>query len=68
MRSAFLLAQLWGDLPRAIATVTANPARAAGLTGQGVLRTGARGDVLRVREVNQMQLLRGLWCQDRRAS
>ena len=66
--SAFHLAQLWGDLPRAIATVTQNPAKAAGLTDRGALKAGYRGDVLRVRKVGQTALLRGVWSQGRRVS
>ena len=61
--SAFRLAQLWNDLPRALATVTENPAKAARLTDRGALRKGLRGDVLRVRLVGQTPLLRGVWSQ-----
>jgi alpha-D-ribose 1-methylphosphonate 5-triphosphate diphosphatase len=61
--SAFRLAGIWGDLPKAIRTVTCNPARAARLTDRAELRAGLRGDVLRVREVGQTPLLRGVWSQ-----
>ena len=61
--SAFRLAQLWDDLPRAIATVTQNPSKAAHLTDRGSLSIGLRGDVLRVRMVEQAPLLRGVWIQ-----
>ena len=63
--SAFRLAEVWEDLPRAIATVTANPARAARLDDRGTLATGLRGDVLRVRPLGQTPLLRGVWSQGR---
>ncbi|MEM9972495.1 MAG: alpha-D-ribose 1-methylphosphonate 5-triphosphate diphosphatase, partial [Pseudomonadota bacterium] len=46
--AAFRLAAVWGDLPRAVATVTRNPARAARLDDRGALVAGLRGDVLRV--------------------
>lgn len=59
--SAFRLAQIWEDLPRAIATVTSNPAKAARLTDRGALTPGLRGDVLRVRMIGQTPLLRGVW-------
>lgn len=59
--SAFQLAQMWDDLPRAIATVTGNPARASGLTDRGTLQTGTRGDVARVRLTDHVPLLRGVW-------
>ena len=61
--SAFHLAQLWDDLPRAIATVTLNPARAARLTDRGALRVGMRGDVLRIRQIRDTPLIRGVWSQ-----
>ncbi|MEM6376455.1 MAG: alpha-D-ribose 1-methylphosphonate 5-triphosphate diphosphatase, partial [Pseudomonadota bacterium] len=41
--SAFHLARIWKDLPRAIATVTRNPAKAAHLKDRGALETGLRG-------------------------
>ena len=61
--SAFHLAELWSDLPRAIATVTSNPAKAAQLADRGALKVGLRGDVLRVRKIDQIPLLRGVWSQ-----
>lgn len=61
--SAFYLARVWDDLPRAIATVTRNPAQAARLDDRGVLQVGKRGDVLRVRQAGQTPLLRGVWSQ-----
>ena len=64
--SAFRLAQVWDDLPRAVATVTSNPAKAAGLNDRGQLQCGMRGDVLRVRQHGQTPLLRGVWSQGRR--
>ena len=66
--SAFQLGQIWNDLPRAIATVTANPARAARLNDRGLLKPGLRGDVLRVRELNNTPLLRGVWSQGERVA
>ncbi|MEM9229450.1 MAG: alpha-D-ribose 1-methylphosphonate 5-triphosphate diphosphatase [Pseudomonadota bacterium] len=61
--SAFHLARIWNDLPRAIATVTRNPAQAARLDDRGVLKVGMRGDVLRVRQTEATPLLRGVWSQ-----
>ena len=66
--SALKLATLWDDLPRAVATVTSNPARAARLTDRGVLQTGLRGDVLRVAQVGDVPLLRGVWSQGRQVA
>ncbi len=66
LMSAFTLADLWDDLPRAIACVTQNPAKAAGLEDRGQLAIGQRGDVLRVTRLGTTPLLRGTWCQGRR--
>lgn len=64
--SAFRLSETWDDLPRAIATVTSNPAKAAHLYDRGALQVGLRGDVLRVRKFGQTPLLRGVWSQGRK--
>lgn len=61
--SAFFLARIWNDLPRAVATVTRNPAKAARLDDRGVLQVGMRGDVLRVHQTEAAPLLRGVWSQ-----
>lgn len=45
---AWRLATIWDNLPRAIATVTATPARAAGLSDRGQLAIGQRADLIRV--------------------
>lgn len=64
--SAFRLAGLWQDMPRAIACVTCNPARAAGLTDRGDLATGQRGDVLRVGLARSTPLVRAVWSRGQR--
>jgi alpha-D-ribose 1-methylphosphonate 5-triphosphate diphosphatase len=63
LAAAFRLAQIWNDLPRAIATVTHNPAKAVRLHDRGILATSLRGDVLRVRKLGQTALLCGVWSQ-----
>ena len=66
--SAFRLAQIWNDLPRAMSTVTRNPAKAAGLNDRGRLDIGLRGDVLRVNMTNETPKLCGGWCRGARVS
>jgi len=63
--SAFRLSDVWDDLPRAICTVTSNPAQASGLTDRGRLEVGLRGDVLRVRKTIKAPVLVGGWSQGR---
>ena len=66
--SAFQLAQVWDDIPKAIACVTANPAAAAGLTDRGSLKTGLRGDLVRIELHDAIPLLRGVWCKGDRVA
>lgn len=58
---AVMLGAIWGDMARAIATVTAAPAHAAGLMDRGRLVEGMRADVLRFRLVDGVPVLRGVW-------
>lgn len=66
--SAFLLADIWDNLPAAIACVTNAPAASAGLTDRGRLQAGLRGDVIRVRAVGSTPLIRGVWSRGRRVA
>lgn len=59
--SAFHLARIWDDLPRAIACVSQNPAHAAGLDDRGSLTERLRADLVRVTMANDTPLLRGVW-------
>ena len=65
--SAFRLAEIWSDLPRAIRTVTESPARAAGLRDRGRLEVGLRADILRVRSLDRNPVIRSVWTQGQRA-
>lgn len=66
LMAAFRIANVWNDLPRAIETVTRTPAIAVGLPDRGSLKIGLRGDVLRVRTVAGMPILRGVWAKGSR--
>ena len=65
--STFRLADIWNELPRAIATVTSNSAMAERLHDLGALKTGSRGDDLRGRKINETPLLRGVWSQGKKS-
>jgi alpha-D-ribose 1-methylphosphonate 5-triphosphate diphosphatase len=54
------------DLPRAIATVTRNPADAVGLHDRGRIEVGARADLARVYHVERLNVVRALWREGRR--
>ena len=55
-------------LPAALATVTRNPARAAGLDDRGEIAIGKRADLVRVRLVGGLPVVRGVWRQGVRVS
>ncbi len=48
-------------LPEAIALVTGNPARAAGLDDRGEIAIGKRADLVRVRMAGSLPVVRGVW-------
>ena len=56
------------SLPAALATVSLNPARAAGLEDRGEIAIGKRGDLVRVRMVGDLPVVRGVWRQGQRVS
>jgi alpha-D-ribose 1-methylphosphonate 5-triphosphate diphosphatase len=61
LSGALFLGDLWGDVARGVATVTAAPARATGLADRGALRPGLRADVIRVARIGRAAALRGVW-------
>ncbi len=65
---ALMLADLWGNTPRGIATVTSAPAQAAGLPDRGALAEGLRADLIRVRRAGASAAVRGTWSAGRRVA
>lgn len=63
IEAAFRLTQPAFDwsLPKAIATVTANPADSVGLSDRGRIEEGKRADFIRVRVKDGRPLIRGVW-------
>ncbi|HSF63478.1 MAG TPA: alpha-D-ribose 1-methylphosphonate 5-triphosphate diphosphatase, partial [Paracoccaceae bacterium] len=59
LSAALMLGDIWGDLPRGVATVTRAPADAAGLADRGRLVPGLRADVIRVARVGSAGAVRG---------
>lgn len=67
LSGALMLGDLWGNMARGIATVTAAPARATGLQDRGRLAPGARADVIRVARIGDAgAAVRGVWVQGNR--
>jgi alpha-D-ribose 1-methylphosphonate 5-triphosphate diphosphatase len=66
LSSALMLGDIWGDLPRGVATVTKAPAEATGLTDRGVIALGRRADLIRVARFGTAGMLRGTWVAGRR--
>ena len=68
LQSAFLLRDAVGwSLPKAVNTVTRNPARAIGLNDRGELAPGLRADLIRIRLSGDMPIVRGAWHKGERA-
>lgn len=65
LHAPFILADRGMPLHEAIAKVTANPARAIGMTDRGRLAAGLRADLLRVRLVGGQPVIRGTWVAGR---
>jgi alpha-D-ribose 1-methylphosphonate 5-triphosphate diphosphatase len=61
LHAAFLLQREGLKLPKAIATVSRNPARMAGLTDRGEIALGLRADFLRVRMVDDVPVVIETW-------
>jgi alpha-D-ribose 1-methylphosphonate 5-triphosphate diphosphatase len=70
LQAAFVLPQRVDGLalPEALATVTSNPARAAGLDDRGEIAMGKRADLVRVKVVGGLPIVRGVWRQGIRVS
>ena len=56
------------SLAQAVATVTATVAAAMGLNDRGVVAPGRRADLLRVRRIRDLPVLRGAWVAGARAA
>ncbi|MGB3246300.1 MAG: alpha-D-ribose 1-methylphosphonate 5-triphosphate diphosphatase [Sulfitobacter sp.] len=66
LMAAVQLGDLWGDLPRGIATVTARPANAVGLSDRGKLAQGKRADLIRFAIHDGTPVLQETWSEGRR--
>lgn len=56
------------DLPKAIAMVTATPARTVGLDDRGRIAPGLRADLVRVRRTSGVPVVRSVWREGRRVA
>ena len=62
LEAAFRLPREAGiALPAAVATVTANPARAMGLADRGSIAPGRNADLVRVRVIDGLPVVRAVW-------
>lgn len=66
LSGALMLGDQWGDVARAVATVTRAPAEATGLKDRGEIAVGKRADVIRVHRFGDAGMLRGTWVAGRR--
>jgi alpha-D-ribose 1-methylphosphonate 5-triphosphate diphosphatase len=70
LQAAFVLPErvVGLGLPHALALVTGNPARAAGLHDRGEIVVGKRADLVRVRMIRGLPVVRGVWRQGQRVA
>ena len=70
LQAAFQLAdEIDGiTLPQAVAKVTSTPAKAIGLNDRGVLEPGKRADLIQVKLVGNIPIVRGVWREGRRVA
>lgn len=61
LMAAVQLGRLWGDMARALATVTFNPAQAVGLGDRGTLAVGQRADIIRFGVSGSTPTLKSTW-------
>jgi len=67
MHAVFVLAERKGiGLPKAVSMVSANPAAMVGLNDRGVIEPGKRADFSRVRLVEGVPVVIGVWREGRR--
>jgi alpha-D-ribose 1-methylphosphonate 5-triphosphate diphosphatase len=56
------------DLAAAVRTVTSTPAQAVGLDDRGEIASGKRADLIRVRIIEQLPVVRSVWCSGTRVA
>lgn len=56
------------SLPQTVRMVTSRPAEAAGLNDRGLIALGRRADLVRVKPVDEIPVVRGVWRQGQRVS
>lgn len=56
------------SLPKALAMVTATPARTVGLSDRGRIAPGLRADLIRVHRSSDVPIVRSVWRQGRRVA
>jgi alpha-D-ribose 1-methylphosphonate 5-triphosphate diphosphatase len=68
LHGAFMLhTQAGWSMPRAMATVSKNPAKALGFDDRGQLKAGMRADVVRMRTVDGLPIVRNVWVNGQRS-
>ncbi|MCV0426503.1 MAG: alpha-D-ribose 1-methylphosphonate 5-triphosphate diphosphatase [Roseibium sp.] len=70
IQSAFQLAEEVEaiSLPKAVAMVTSTPAQAIGLEDRGTLMPGLRADLIQVKLVGNVPIVRGVWREGKRVA
>jgi alpha-D-ribose 1-methylphosphonate 5-triphosphate diphosphatase len=68
LHGAFMLhTQAGWSMPKAMATVSSNPAKALGFDDRGELKAGMRADVVRMRVMDGLPVVRNVWVAGQRS-
>ncbi|MFY0692768.1 MAG: alpha-D-ribose 1-methylphosphonate 5-triphosphate diphosphatase [Paracoccaceae bacterium] len=68
LTAAWQLSTLWGDIPRALATVSRTPARVSGIEDRGEIGIGKRADLIRFDILRGLPHLSAVWSHGERVS
>lgn len=68
LSAALMLGDLYGSVARGFASVTSAPAHACGLNDRGEIGLGLRADLVRVQQIDDAAIVRGLWVGGARAA
>ena len=68
LHAGLRLGQILGDIGKGLASVTSAPARAVGLSDRGALKSGLRGDLIRISNPSGDAAVRGVWVKGMRVA
>lgn len=68
LQGALILANIWGDMAKALATVTATPAKSVGLDDRGEIAIGKRADLTQFAVLETAPIIKSVWSNGQRVA